>query len=130
VGDSSQQAGGARLTGWEDVPWERLSPTIARRLITGERIMLAHVRLARGAHVPKHSHANEQFTYILEGALRFALGEDSEQEVVVRAGQTLFIPSNLPHEAWALEETLDMDVFTPPRQDWLDGSDAYLRGGG
>ena len=77
--------------------------------------------------VPLHSHENEQLTYILEGTLRFWLGEDQADVVDVAAGEVLHIPSWLPHKAEALEWTLDLDVFTPPRQDWLDGSDAYLR---
>ena len=89
-------------------------------------MMIAHVYLKKGAVVPRHQHDNEQITYILEGALRFRLGED-EQEVEVRAGNVLVIPSNLPHSAEALEDTLDVDVFDPPRRDWLDGTDSYLR---
>lgn len=112
---------------WEELPRERVSPMLERRLITGDRMMLAHVYLERGCIVPKHRHENEQFTYILEGALRFRLGEDGAEEVVVRAGEVLHIPSNLPHEAEALEDTLDVDIFSPPRQDWLDKTDAYLR---
>ena len=112
---------------WDELPREELSPTIGRRLVTGERLMIAHVYLDRGAVVPKHAHDNEQLTYILEGTLRFFLGEDGEEVVDVAAGEVLHIPSNLPHRAEALEDTLDVDVFAPPRQDWLDGSDAYLR---
>jgi len=118
----------ATLYRWDDMPKEALSDTIGRRLITGDQMMLAHVYLKKGAVVPKHSHHNEQITYILEGALRFHLGEDGSQEVIVRAGEVLTIPSWLPHTAEALEDTLDVDVFSPPRQDWLDGSDSYLRG--
>jgi quercetin dioxygenase-like cupin family protein len=114
---------------WDDLPREELSPLIGRRLVTGERMMLAHVYLAKGAIVPLHQHENEQLTYILEGTLRFRLGEDGSQTVDVAAGEVLHIPSNLPHEAEALEDTLDVDVFSPPRQDWLDGTDAYLRDG-
>ena len=103
----------------------RVSPLLDRRLITGERMMLAHVYLKKGCIVPRHSHENEQLTYILEGALRFWIGEDeSEEVIVVRAGEVLDIPSNVPHKAEALEDTLDVDVFCPPRQDWLDGTDA------
>ncbi len=112
---------------WADVPKEQLSERLSRRLITGDRVMLAHVYLKRGCVVPKHAHENEQFTYILEGALRFLIGEDGSQEVVVRAGEVLHLASNVPHEAHALEDTLDMDVFSPPREDWLKGTDAYLR---
>ena len=112
---------------WDDLPREELSPLIGRRLVTGEQLMVAHVYLAKGAIVPQHDHHNEQVTYILEGRLRFFLGEDGAEVVDVAAGEVLTIPPHLPHRAEALEDTLDVDVFTPPRQDWLDGTDAYLR---
>jgi quercetin dioxygenase-like cupin family protein len=92
-------------------------------------MMLAHVYLKRGAVVPKHSHHNEQITYILEGALRFWVGDDESKVVDVRAGEVLCIPSGVPHKAEALEDTLDVDIFSPPRQDWLDKTDDYLRRG-
>ena len=120
-------AGRAAHHRWDDVPREQLGPLIARRLITGDRLMIAHVYLSEGAIVPTHAHENEQLTYILEGRLRFQLGEDGAEEVEVGAGEVLHIPSNLPHRAEALADTLDVDVFTPPRQDWLDGTDVYLR---
>lgn len=110
-------------------PVEQLNPLISRSLITGERAMLAHVYLKKGAVVPMHSHDNEQITYVLEGALRFRIGNGGPDDLVVRTGEVLHLPSNVPHEAEALEDTIDVDVFTPPRQDWLDGDDAYLRGG-
>ena len=112
---------------WDSMKKERVSDMLERRLITGDRIMLAHVYLKKGCIVPKHSHENEQLTYILEGALRFWIGTDEQQELVVRAGEVLHIPSNLPHKAEAIEDTLDVDIFSPPRQDWLDKTDAYLR---
>jgi quercetin dioxygenase-like cupin family protein len=112
---------------WSELPMEQLSPVLGRKLVTGERMMLAHVYLKKGCIVPRHSHDNEQLTYILEGALRFRIGDDAGEEIVVRAGEVLHIPSNVPHEAEALEDTLDVDVFSPPRQDWLDKTDAYLR---
>lgn len=118
----------ARLFRWDDLPKERLNDLLERRLVTGQRIMLAHVYLKKGCLVPRHHHENEQLTYVLEGALHFWLGEDESREVVVKAGCVLTIPPNLPHKALALEDTLDVDIFSPPRQDWLDGSDAYLRG--
>ncbi|GAC1446662.1 MAG: hypothetical protein NVSMB56_07480 [Pyrinomonadaceae bacterium] len=96
-------------------------------MITGDRMMLAHVYLKKGCIVPKHSHENEQITYILEGALRFWIGEDEGEQIVVGAGEVLHIPSNVPHKAEALEDTLDVDIFSPPRQDWLDKTDDYLR---
>ena len=112
---------------WNDLPAEPMKGSITRRLITGERMMIAHVYLKKGDDVPQHAHENEQITYILEGALHFWLGEKGERELTVRAGEVLVIPSYLPHRALAMEDTLDVDVFNPPRQDWLDGSDAYLR---
>ena len=115
-----------RLFRVDDIPLEKVTDQIDRRLITGDRIMLAHVYLKKGSIVPTHSHENEQITYILEGALRFWIGEDESEEVVVRAGEVLHIPSNVVHKALALEETLDVDVFSPPRQDWLDGTDTYF----
>ena len=87
-------------------------------------MMIAHVYLAKGAIVPEHSHHNEQITYILEGRLRFFFPDET---IDVGAGEVLTIPAHLPHKAEALEDTLDVDVFHPPREDWLDGSDAYLR---
>jgi quercetin dioxygenase-like cupin family protein len=117
----------ATLYRWEDLPKERLKSDLERRLISTERLMLAHVYLERDCIVPKHSHENEQLTYILEGLLRFSLGDDESEVVDVAAGEVLHIPSYLPHKAKALETTLDVDIFCPPRQDWLDGSDAYLR---
>jgi len=87
---------------WQDLPREELHERLSRRLITGDRVMLAHVYLKKGCVVPKHSHENEQFTYILEGALRFLVGETGAEEIVVRAGEVLHLPSHLPHEAHAL----------------------------
>lgn len=112
---------------WSDLEREQLSPVLARQLITGDRLMLAHVHLKRGCIVPRHHHENEQLTYILEGALRFWIGEDESTVIDVRAGEVLHLPSNLPHKAEALEDTLDVDIFTPPRQDWLEKTDSYLR---
>ena len=109
------------------MPREPVTEQLSRRLITGDRMMLAHVYLQKGCIVPRHSHENEQITYILDGALHFWIGEDGEEEVTVRAGEVLHIPSNVPHKAEALEDTLDVDIFSPPRQDWLDKTDDYLR---
>lgn len=120
----------ARHIPWSDLDWEEVVPGIRRRIVNGDGMMMAQVFLDAGAIVPKHSHHNEQLTYILEGALRFHLGEDLDREVIVRAGEVLHIPAHLPHEAEALEDTLDLDVFHPPRSDWLDGTDSYFRGGG
>ena len=111
---------------WSDMPKERVTDQISRRLVTGERMMLAHVYLDKGAIVPQHSHHNEQLTWILEGALHFWIGEAQDEEIVVRAGEVLWIPSNVPHKALALEDTLDVDVFSPPREDWLNHTDSYF----
>jgi quercetin dioxygenase-like cupin family protein len=113
---------------WDRIPAEPLKGTITRRLITGERMMIAHVYLKKGDDVPRHSHENEQLTYILEGALQFWFGANDERELTAYAGDVIVIPSNVPHRALALEDTLDVDVFSPPREDWLSGNDAYLRG--
>jgi quercetin dioxygenase-like cupin family protein len=112
---------------WNEMPKEKVSDLLERRLVTGERMMLAHVYLKKGCVVPQHSHENEQITYILEGALHFWIGANREEELIVSAGEVLHIPAHVPHEALALEDTLDVDVFSPPRQDWLDKTDAYLR---
>jgi len=112
---------------WDEMPRETVSPVLDRRLITGDRMMIAHVYLKKGCIVPKHSHENEQITYILEGALKFWIGDDESEIVMVRAGEVLHIPSNVPHKAEAMEDTLDVDIFDPPRQDWLNKTDTYLR---
>lgn len=112
---------------WDSMPLEKVSPLLDRRLITGERMMIAHVYLKKGCIVPAHQHDNEQLTYILEGKLRFWIGEEEKMVIDVAAGEVLTIPSNVIHKAEALEDTLDVDVFSPPRQDWLDKTDAYLR---
>lgn len=106
------------------MPVEHLNPLIERQYACGEKGMLARLLLRKGCLVPLHHHENEQITYILEGALKFTL---EGREIVVRAGEVLVIPPNVPHAAEALEDTLDLDVFTPPRADWLAGTDAYLR---
>ncbi len=115
-------------TRWSDIPPEPLNPMLTRQFITGEQAMLARIDLKKGASVPRHSHPNEQISWITEGALRFTLGEGADaREVVVRAGDVLVIPGNLPHAAEALEDTVDYDIFAPPRADWINKDDAYLR---
>ena len=113
---------------WEDMPKEKLSEVLERRLITGDRMMLSHVYIKKGGIVPRHQHENEQITYILEGGLRFWIGADESQVIDVLAGEVLHIPSLVFHKAEALADTIDVDVFSPPRQDWLDKTDDYLRG--
>ena len=109
---------------WDQVPEDRLIQGIRRRIVTGEQVMLGRLFLPKGATVPAHRHPNEQISHILSGAIRFTV---DGQEVVVRAGETLVIPANAEHIAEALEDTDDIDAFSPIRSDWLDGSDAYLR---
>ena len=111
---------------WDEMEKEILSPAIGRKIISGERAMVAQVFLAKGAVVPEHHHESEQITYILEGALEFQI---EGKKVVVGKGQVLLIPSHVPHAAVALEDTLDLDIFSPIRHDWLKKDDAYLRGG-
>src|SRR5215470_14605948 len=110
---------------WESVPLEVMSDMIARKIISGDKAMVAQVFLAKGAVVPEHHHESEQITYILEGALEFEIGG---KRIVVGKGQVLRIPSNVPHMAVALEDTLDLDIFSPIRHDWLKKDDQYLRG--
>ena len=112
---------------WDDIPQEMLTTNIGRRMVTGDQVMLAIIDLKEGAEVPSHSHHNEQITYVASGCLRFTMGDQSV--IDVRSGETLVIPPNVEHAAVALEDTVDIDVFSPPRADWLSGEDAYLRGG-
>jgi quercetin dioxygenase-like cupin family protein len=111
---------------WEDIPREELSRKIKRRIVTGEKVMTAIVDLAEGAVVPLHQHDSEQITYVVSGWLRFTMGDGSV--IDVKSGETLVIPSNVEHAAVAMEDTVDMDCFSPIREDWLTGDDAYLRG--
>jgi len=110
---------------WDDIPEEQLNELLTRKIITGDRTMIAHIFLKKGCVVPAHSHDNEQMTYILKGALKFTV---NGREILLSEGQVMHIPSNVVHAAVAVEDTLDMDIFCPPRQDWLDKTDAYLRG--
>lgn len=116
---------------WEKVPREQLNRLLARQVVSGKKAMVARVYLEKGCVVPPHSHESEQLSYILEGALQFRVedqGAGGAREIVVRAGEVLLIPSFVVHGAVALEDTVDLDIFSPIRQDWLDGTDAYLRG--
>ncbi len=109
---------------WDEIALEKVTEMISRKIITGEREMVAQIYLKKGALVPTHDHESEQMTYILQGALKFLVGGE---EIVVREGEVLHIPSRVPHQAEALEDTFDLDVFSPIRQDWLDKTDDYLR---
>jgi quercetin dioxygenase-like cupin family protein len=118
----------ARFYRWDDMPKERLTDYLDRRFLHGERVMLSHIYMKKDCQVPKHQHENEQVTYVLTGRILFKLGPMEDKEQLLHAGDVLVIPSNLPHSAVALEDSLSLDVFNPPRQDWIDGTDAYLRG--
>jgi quercetin dioxygenase-like cupin family protein len=115
-----------RTTSWEKMETEEMSPVITRQMISGAEATVARIFLARGAVVPRHSHRSEQYTLIQSGALKFTFDDG---EVVVRAGEILLIPAHLPHAAVALEDTVDMDIFAPRREEWIRKDDAYLRRG-
>jgi quercetin dioxygenase-like cupin family protein len=109
---------------WDSMPKEQLNELIGRKIISGEKAMVAQVFIAKGGVVPEHHHEAEQISYIMEGALQFHI---EGKELVVGKGQVLVIPSNVPHSAVALEDTLDLDIFSPIRYDWLNKTDDYLR---
>lgn len=115
-----------QLVRWADAETEWLNPKISRKLAVGEREMLGFIQLRKGAIVPAHKHVSEQITFILKGALRFTI---RDRDYTVRTGEVLVIPSNVVHEAVALEDTDDFDCFSPLRRDWLTGKDLYLRTG-
>ena len=110
---------------WHTIALEELNPLLQRQFVVGQEIMLARVLLKKGCIVPEHSHHNEQLTYILDGALKFWI---DGKEIVVHSGEVLCIPAHMPHKAEALEDTVDLDVFNPPRADWINKTDQYLRG--
>lgn len=109
---------------WSSIPLENLTPLLQRQMVWGQQIMLARVLLKKGSIVPEHSHHNEQLTYILDGALKFWI---DGKEITVHSGEVLCIPAHMPHKAEALVDTVDLDVFTPPRADWINRTDQYLR---
>ncbi len=109
---------------WDAMREEKLNDFISRKIITGAKEMMATIYLKKGAIVPEHKHESEQISYVVSGALRFKM---NNEEFVVRSGQVIVIPSNVPHQAYAEEDTVDIDLFSPIRTDWLDGSDQYLR---
>ena len=116
---------------WRDVPSEALTPLLDRQFVTGKQAMLARFHLRKGCVVPEHSHVSEQLSYILTGSLKFQFRNQdgsAAADVIVRGGEVLVIPSNLPHSAVALEDCDALDIFSPVREDWLSGQDGYLRG--
>ncbi len=109
---------------WSAVAVEALNPLLGRHFVVGQNIMLSRVLLKKGCVVPEHSHHNEQVSYVVEGALKFGI---DGREIVVREGEVLLIPSNMPHSAVALEDAVTLDIFDPPRADWINKTDTYLR---
>lgn len=110
---------------WHEEPVEPLSASIGRQVLHTESLTLARITLAAGAHVPRHDHESEQIANVLEGRVRFTIGDEVQ---VVAAGESVSVPSFAPHEVEALEDSVVLDVFSPARADWLRGEDAYLRG--
>ncbi len=110
---------------WQDLPVEQMNSMLDRQFVSGEKSMVARIFLRKGCTVPEHSHANEQIAYVESGAMQFTIGG---KETVLRAGEVLLIPPDVPHSALALEDTVDIDFFAPPRRDWLEREDSYLRG--
>ena len=111
----------ARLHRWDEIALEKVTEMVSQKIISGEREMLAQIYLKRGALVPMHSHASEQMTYILQGALRFLV---AGEEIVVSEGEVLHIPAWTPHQAEALEDTFELDVFSPIRKEWVSDEEA------
>ena len=109
---------------WEDLPVETLNPLFSRQFVVGTEVMVANIIMKKGCKVPEHSHHNEQITQVLTGSMLFQI---EGKELVLKTGEFLLIPPNMPHSAEALEDSTSIDTFTPPRQDWIDGTDAYLR---
>lgn len=125
MNDRAQSATGLQYSSFDRIPVEQLSPLITRQFVHGVLGMLARMVLRKGTIMPRHSHHSEQITYVLAGALCFTF--DDGRIITVSAGETLVIPSYMPHAAEALEDTINVDIFAPPREDWIDGSDSYLR---
>jgi quercetin dioxygenase-like cupin family protein len=124
VSDATETSSGLQYIRLKELAIEEVNPLLDRQIVCGERSMLARIVLRKGCIVPEHSHDNEQISYIVEGALKFLI---EGREIVVSAGEVLVIPPHMPHAAEALEDTVDLDIFCPPRADWLNKTDAYLR---
>ena len=124
MSDATQSPAPATLYRWADIPPEPLNPLLTRQFVAGEKAMLSRILLKKGCLVPLHAHHNEQISLVLSGALEFVVGGVTQ---VVRAGEILVIPPHAPHSALALEDTENLDLFAPPRQDWIDKDDSYLR---
>jgi len=112
---------------WDAIPTEEVTPSMERKIICGEKMMIAKIKFKDGFHVPLHSHENEQITHVISGIMRFWFGPNKEEEMDLHPGDIIVIPSHLPHEALTIGEVEEIDSWLPPRQDWLDGTDDYLR---
>ncbi len=115
------------LLNWDQIPMETVNPMMQRQIITGELMTVAKIYFKDGFLVPMHSHHNEQITQVISGSLRFRIGEDGEQTIDVGPGQTIVIPTNVPHEALVVGDVVEMDMWAPRRDDWLNQTDDYLR---
>ena len=113
----------AKLHRWDEIELEKVTEMISRKVVTGAREMLAQIYLKKGALVPMHSHESEQMSYVLQGALKFLI---AGEEITVGEGQVLHIPSWVEHRAEPLDDTFELDLFSPIRHDWLDGTDTYF----
>jgi quercetin dioxygenase-like cupin family protein len=109
---------------WHALELEEINPLFHRHFLSGENVMLARILLKKGSLVPLHRHHNEQVSFVLDGALKFTF---EDKDVVVNTGEVLIIPPNVPHKVEALQDTLDFDIFSPPRADWIGKTDQYLR---
>ncbi|MBV8809671.1 MAG: cupin domain-containing protein [Acidobacteriaceae bacterium] len=126
MGESNEKAlqGGVKHVRWDEIPRETMNPLFDRQLVVGSQIMVARIIMKKGCEVPTHSHQNEQISHIQSGSMRFTI---EGKEITLKAGEFLCIPPHLPHSAVALEDMVGIDIFTPPRQDWIDKTDQYLR---
>jgi len=112
---------------WDDVEEEQVNSKIKRKMIWGDKVMISKLELSDSCIVPQHEHENEQITQVISGIIRFWLGKDKDQVIDVHPGESLIIPGNLPHEALMIGDVVEVDIFSPPRSDWIDGSDDYLK---
>ena len=118
---------GLTTINWNEIPLETVNPSMKRRIVTGEKMTVARIYFEDGFVVPMHSHENEQITQVIRGRMHFVFGEDRSREMELGPGDVVVIPAHLPHEATMIGEVEEMDMWSPRREDWLDGSDDYLR---
>ena len=117
----------AELLQWDNVSMETVNPMMQRQIITGELMTVAKIYFKDGFLVPRHSHHNEQITQVISGLMKFRLGENGEDAIDVGPGQAIVIPADLPHEALVVGDVVEMDMWAPRRDDWLNQTDDYLR---